>query len=47
MLDSLVYEEFLIQTMRGNLSSNTKFHIYVDVVTENFYFMIVGIKVSI
>lgn len=33
--------------MRGSLSSNTKFHIYVDVVTEHFYFMIVGIKVSI
>lgn len=47
VLDSLVYEESLIQTMRGSLSSNTKFHIYVDVVTEHFYFMIVGIKVSI
>lgn len=33
--------------MWGSFFLNIKFYIYVDVVIENFYFMIVGIKVFI
>lgn len=47
VLDSLVWRVFNSNDARKSFFKYTKFHIYVDVVTENFYFMIVGIKVSI